>query len=168
MDPHIEIIKGVHPGVILARELKKRSLAKGRFALSIGEFPQTIGAIIGGKRRMNTPLSLKIEAALGLEEGYFMILQTFYDIKMEKAKERATPNLSRLRKALFWDTDIQTINWHKCREAVINRVFERGNSEEQEEITRFYSPQLIEEVLAKRHRAPAQPHLHQATHEATL
>lgn len=87
MIPNIDIIKGVHPGVILGRELEKRSLARGRFALSIEEFPQTLGAIINGKRRINPNISLKIEKALNIEEGYFMILQVYYDIKIEKMKQ---------------------------------------------------------------------------------
>lgn len=149
MIANIEIIKGIHPGIILGRELAKRSLPKGRFALSINEFPQTIGSIIKGKRRMNTALSLKIEEALGIEEGYFMILQTYYDIKQEREKSRKTPNLSLLRKILFWDTNIETIDWQKYREAVIRRVFERGNNEEKAEITRFYTQSIIDKVLSK-------------------
>ncbi|MFI3296809.1 MAG: plasmid maintenance system antidote protein [bacterium] len=149
MNPNIEVIKGIHPGIILDRELTKRSISKNRFALSINEFPQTLGAIIKGKRKMNTALSLKIEEALGFEEGYFMILQTYYDIKIEKKKLCTTPNISLLRKVLFWDTDISTIDWHKYREAVIKRVFERGNDEEKAEITRFYNKQVVDEVLSK-------------------
>lgn len=147
MIPNIEIIKGIHPGVILGRELTKRSLPKGRFAISINEFPQTLGAIIKGKRKMNTALSLKIEEALGIEEGYFMILQIYYDIKKEREKSRKTPDISLLRKVLFWDTDIATIDWQKYREAVICRVFERGNDEEKAEMIRFYSKQIVDDVL---------------------
>ena len=60
----LEIIKGVHPGKFLERELKKHIINNRQFALSIGEHPQTIGAIINGKRRMNIALSLKIEEKL--------------------------------------------------------------------------------------------------------
>lgn len=67
-----------------------------------------------------------------------MTLQVFYDIKCEKQKQRKTPDLSKLRPALFWDTDINTIDWQTYKDAVIKRVFERGNIEEQEEIRRFY------------------------------
>ncbi len=35
---------------------------------------------------MNPALSLKIEQALGLEEGYFMVLQAYSDIAQEKKK----------------------------------------------------------------------------------
>lgn len=148
MTPNIEIIKGIHPGVILNRELKKRSLAKGRFALSINEFPQTLGAIILGKRRMNPALSLKIEQALGFEEGYFMVLQAYHDIKKEKEKRATSPDISKFRKALFWETAIESIEWEKYKEAIIQRVFERGNSEEQQETLRFYGQGEVEKVLA--------------------
>lgn len=36
---------------------------------------------------MNTSPALKIEEALGLEEGYFMILQVYYNIEQEKKDE---------------------------------------------------------------------------------
>lgn len=147
MTPDISIIKGVHPGLILERELKKRDLRKGRFALSVNEFPQTIGAIIKGKRRMNAALSLKIEEALGFEEGFFMVLQAYYDIKEEKLSHRSTPDLTKLRKVLFWDTDMGKIDWYSYRKSVIKRVFERGNEEEKAEITRFYGETVIHEVL---------------------
>lgn len=51
----LEIVKGIHPGFMLERELKKRKLSKGQFALSIREYPQTLSAIMKGKRSMNTP-----------------------------------------------------------------------------------------------------------------
>lgn len=147
MTPDISIIKGIHPGLILERELKKRDLRKGRFALSVNEFPQTIGAIIKGKRRMNAALSLKIEQVLGFEEGFFMVLQAYYDIKEEKLSHRSTPDLTKLRKVLFWDTDMEKIDWQSYRKSVIKRVFERGNEEEKAEITRFYGENVIHEVL---------------------
>ncbi|HMQ63166.1 MAG TPA: hypothetical protein PKE06_20955 [Flavilitoribacter sp.] len=148
MDQLIKIIKGIHPGFMLERELKRRKLRKGPFALSIHEFPQTLSAITKGKRNMNTALALKIEKALGLEEGYFMILQVYYDIEREKQKQNTThPDFSKLRPALFWETKMKTIDWTKQKKAVIERVFERGNDIEKEEITRFYGMKTIAEIL---------------------
>ena len=69
MKSTIEIVKGVHPGKIIERELLKRKTNKRQFALSINEHPQTLGSIIKGHRKMNTDLSLKIEDALGFDEG---------------------------------------------------------------------------------------------------
>ena len=78
MFKQLSVIKGIHPGFMLERELKKRGLRKGAFALSLQEFPQTLVSITKGKRRMNISLALKIEKALGLEEGFLMTLQVFY------------------------------------------------------------------------------------------
>jgi plasmid maintenance system antidote protein VapI len=148
MDATLDIIKGVHPGIILERELKKRKLRKGPFALSIHEFPQTLGSITKGKRKMNTSLALKIEQALHIEEGYFMILQVYYDIEEEKRKQTSKhPDLSKLRSVLFWDTKMENINWAKQKKTVIKRVFERGNDIEKKEITLFYGKNIIDEVL---------------------
>lgn len=153
---HLAILKGIHPGIILERELKKRGISKGPFALSIYEFPQTLSAITKGKRNMNTPLALKIEQALGLEEGYLMTLQVFYEIAEEKRRQHSIhhPNLSRLRKVLFWDTDVDKIDWIRQKRAVIERVFERGNEQEKQEITLFYGQETINQILLEKNKLP--------------
>jgi hypothetical protein len=74
---------------------------------------------------LNTALALKIEERLGLEEGTLALLQTYFDINEEKQKRGgSTPNLSLIRKSLFWDTDITMIDWDKHYKAVIRRIFE--------------------------------------------
>jgi len=147
--------KGIHPGIVLKRELERRSLKQRPFALSINEHPQTLNAITKGKRNLNTSLALKIEEELNLEEGSLAILQTYYDIRKEKEKQvQKTPDLSKLRKALFWDTDFNKINWQEKDKAVIKRVFERGNEMEKEEITRFYGKDKVEAALSQDTRKP--------------
>lgn len=150
MSNTISIIKGVHPGFILERELKKMKIAKGRFAISLDEYPQTLVSITKGKRNMNTALALKIEKALGMEEGYLMILQTYYEIEQEKKKQNTKhPDLSKIRKILFWDTSFGKIDWEKHKRSIIKRVFERGNEEEKKEIKKFYGQELIDAVMKK-------------------
>lgn len=148
MEKQFEKYKGIHPGIILERELKKRSLRQRPFALSIAEHPQSFNAIVKGKRSLNTALALKIEKGLDLDEGTFVMLQAYYDIQKEKEKQsRFTPNLTIVRKSLFWDTDISRIDWEKQAKAVIERVFERGNDDEKEEMVRFYGQTKIQSVL---------------------
>jgi plasmid maintenance system antidote protein VapI len=136
----IQHIKGIHPGFFLAYELKKREIAKSRFAISINEYPQTLVSITKGKRRMNAELALKIEENLHLEEGFLMILQVYHDIEKIKSQNTTAekPDLSKFRPALFWDTTFDKIDWGKHKKAVIERVNERGNEEEKAEIRRFY------------------------------
>lgn len=144
----VEKYKGIHPGAVLERELKKRKLAKRPFALSIAVHPQSLNAITKGKRGMNTVLAMKIEEALDLEEGTLMTLQVYYDIKVEKQKRSSSkrPELANIRTILFWDTDFSKINWEKHDKYVIQRVFERGNQDEKNEILKFYGEEKIKEI----------------------
>ncbi len=149
MKNKVDILKGIHPGIILDRELNKRKISKRQFALSIEEHYQTIWSITKGRRNMNLPLSLKIEHALKMPEGFLMTLQVHHSIKALKNAEQSniSPNLSLIRKALFWDTDIQKINWQQQKRAVIKRIFERGNDQEKSEITRFYGKDTVSKIL---------------------
>jgi addiction module HigA family antidote len=152
MLPEITKIKGVHPGAVLSRELKSRGLESKQFALSIGEYPQTINAINKGRRGINPLLSIKLGKALGTDDEYFMLLQVYYEIEKEKKelalKNQSKPDLSKLRKALFWDTDIDRIDWEKEKKAVVGRVFERGNETEIKEIISFYGKAAVEKQLS--------------------
>lgn len=146
----LSILKGIHPGIVLEKKLREKQLKKGPFALTIHEYPQTITAITKGKRNMNLPLALKLERALGLDEGYFMLLQLYYDIKQEKLKEnQPKPSMKKFRKVIFWDTDIDRIDWQRQYRSVIRRVFERGNQEEKNEIIRFYGALKVDQVIGK-------------------
>lgn len=148
MKNELSIIKGIHPGLFLDRELKQRHLHKGPFAISLKEYPQTLVSITKGKRRMNINLALKLEEALGIEEGFLMTLQVFYDIKEIKKKlHKAHPDFTKLRRVLFWDTKMVNIDWEKQRNAIIKRVFERGNEIEKEEIVRFYGQENVNDIL---------------------
>lgn len=151
MNTEIEIVKGLHPGFYLERKIKEQHLKKGHLALAVNEYPQTITTITKGKRDMNTSLALKLEKALGLEEGTLMILQVYYEIAQTKKKQLTqTPNLQKLRPVIFWDTDMKSIDWNRQYKAVIRRVFERGNEREKSEIARFYGKARIDEVLNKK------------------
>lgn len=75
-----------------AAGIKEQHLKKGHLALAVNEYPQTITTITKGKRDMNTALALKLEKALGLEEGTLMILQVFYDIEQIKKKNKILIN----------------------------------------------------------------------------
>src|SRR5690554_5751085 len=84
MENELDILKGIHPGFFLANELRKRKLSKGQLALRIGEYPQVIGDITHGKRRLSPRIALKLDNAIGKEEGFFLLLQAWHDIYEEK------------------------------------------------------------------------------------
>ena len=146
MKSRIDIIKGVHPGKLIERELKKENLTQRTLADETGIPYQTINAIISGKRNLTTEQALKIDHSLKYEEGFLAILQTYYNIEQYKAKSLADQykGAPSIRKSLFWDTDFDEINWGKYKKAVIQRVLERGNADEINEIKRLYSLSITE------------------------
>lgn len=143
----LEQLKGLHPGPFLERELKKRGIVQGKFALKIGEYPQTLNSILKGKRKMNVALSLKIEKELELPEGFLMTLQVYHEIREERLANQRKPDLSKFSRSLFWDTDINTIDWERYKRAVIERVFKIGDEEEKQEIEKYYGTDEIAKVL---------------------
>ena len=147
MKTKLDILKGVHPGKIIERELQKRNISKRQFALSVDEYPQTLGSIIKGNRNMNVDLSLKIEDKLGFEEGFLMTLQVFYDIKLSKKDLNYKPDLSKFRKGIFWDTTYEKIDWRLMKKSIIKRIFSYGNELEQEEIRNFYGKNEVDNIL---------------------
>ena len=149
MNSNLNILKGLHPGLVIERELKKRKLRKNSFALKLQEYPQTLTAITKGRRGITTSLALKIEKTLGFEEGFLMMLQVYFDIEVEKKKQiQNKPNLKLIRPVLFWDTKFENIDWIKQKKVVVKRVFERGNEDEKNEIKRFYGEATVNEILA--------------------
>lgn len=149
MNSNLNILKGLHPGLVIERELKKRKLRKNSFALELNEYPQTLSAITKGRRGITTSLALKIEKTLGFDEGFLMMLQVYFDIEVEKKKQiQNKPNLKLIRPVLFWDTKFENIDWIKQKKVVVKRVFERGNEDEKNEIKRFYGEATVNEILA--------------------
>jgi len=90
MLPKISKIKGVFPGAVLSRELKKRGLESKKFALSLREYPQTINAINKGRRGINPSLSIKLGEKLGVDAEYFMLLQACYEVEKKKQELSTT------------------------------------------------------------------------------
>ncbi|MCM1170048.1 MAG: HigA family addiction module antitoxin [Bacteroides sp.] len=140
MKRFITTYRGIHPGKIIGRDLQKRHLSQRAFARSIGEHNQTLNAVITGRRALTLEMSLKIEQAFNYEEGSLLVLQTFYDIAAYKNREasRSISGVPDIRRSLFWDTDFDTLDWGRYRQAVLARVAERGNEQEKQEIARFY------------------------------
>ena len=148
MFPKIAKIKGIHPGLILHREIKRNNIKSTQLATSIGEHKQTISAIIHQKRGINPALSIKLGDFFDIEEDYFMMLQAGYEVKSKlTANSKRTPNLNHFRKVLFWDTSFDQIDWNKNKRAIIKRVLERGNDKEINEIIKFYGKRTVSRIV---------------------
>jgi len=146
----IELIKGIHPGKLIERDLKKRGITKRTLAVKTGVKYQTIDEVIAGKCNLTNDQAMKIESFMGYDKGFLSQLQTYHDIKQNQnqTNSRMPPQTApHIRRIVFWDTDMDKIDWKRNKIAVISRVLERGNKKEIDEITRDY--QLKESDLMK-------------------
>ena len=64
------------------------------------------------------------------------------------------PDLTKFSKTLFWDTTFDRIDFTAHSRYVINRVFERGNEEEIQEVIRFYGIETIKNEIRLDRKSP--------------
>ena len=143
-------MSAVPAGAILKHILKKENLSQKEIADKSAIYPQRINDLIKGKRKFTPDLSCRLEKALGIPiSGFFCTIQTNHDIYryQDEQERKITPDLSKLHKALFWDTLIEKINWIRSASYVIQRAFEYGNEIEIEEIIRFYGYEKVINAL---------------------
>ncbi|MDR2971069.1 MAG: helix-turn-helix transcriptional regulator [Bacteroidales bacterium] len=143
-------MSAVPAGAILKHILKKENLSQKEIAEKSAIYPQRINDLIKGKRKFTPELSSRLEKALDIPIlGFFCKIQTNYDIYcyQDEQERKITPDLSKLHKALFWDTLIEKINWIRSANYVVQRAFEYGNKMEIEEIIKFYGYKKVAEAL---------------------
>jgi antitoxin HigA-1 len=79
------LLPNPHPGEILAEEfLKPMDLSQTRLARAISVPPRRINEIMFVKRAVNT--DLRLARYFGMSEGFFLGLQTDYDL-MQRRRE---------------------------------------------------------------------------------
>lgn len=118
MRSEIDILKGTHPGAIIGGDLRYRKISQKAFADTIGVKPQALNAVITGRRNLTTEMALKIEQALGYEEGFLLTLQAFYEIAEYKNRmaDASVSGVPVIRRMLFWDVDFDKIQWGRSKE----------------------------------------------------
>lgn len=137
-------------GDILRRILTKKKISQKQLAERSGILPQRINDYVMNKRRFTVESSMKIEDVLNIDiPGFFYLVQSKHDVyKLQQSKaNNFTPDLSKIRRNLFWDIDMFSLNWIECKRSVVQRCFEYGNDEEIKEIISFYGKNDVREIL---------------------
>ena len=130
--------------------MHKRSIELAEMTSILDEDALRLNTVVNGTENMDLLLSRKLGNYLEVSSDYFMKLQEPYYLKKLYIKHpQKKPNLDILRRVLFWDTDIDSINWEDYKGSVIMRVFQRGNFSEKKEIVRFYGSRNVREFLNK-------------------
>jgi addiction module HigA family antidote len=80
-----ELIHNPHPGEILMEEfLKPMTLSQTALARAIGVPPRRINEIVLGKRAITADTDLRLARYFGMSEGFFIGLQTDYELMERK------------------------------------------------------------------------------------
>ncbi|HEX9510338.1 MAG TPA: HigA family addiction module antitoxin [Puia sp.] len=77
----------LHPGEVLQDELEARDIKKSLFAEQLGMKAGHFSELLHGKRHVSAATALKLEKLLGISAEYWMRVQVYYDLFMERHKE---------------------------------------------------------------------------------
>ena len=138
-------------GAVLNRIMTKEGISQSQLAERSGIVRQRICDYLANRRRITVEASLNLERALHIGiSGFFYRIQANHDIYICMQEQARTyhPDLDRYRRALFWDTDMEKLDWDNNRHWVIRRTFEYGNEEEILETVRFYGKENVRNILS--------------------
>ena len=86
----------IHPGEILLEEfLKPMNLSQYRLAKDIHVPPRRINEIVKGKRAITTDTALRLSRFFGTSEGFWLGLQSDYDL--ENTREALRAEMDRIK-----------------------------------------------------------------------
>lgn len=131
--------KGIPIGTIIKRDLKKRGISQIELSRSIGISYKTLNRIINNHRAIETAYAIKIERILNYEPSFLINLQN-YIIQRDKDQKSIIlyGTAPAIRKCVFWDIDMNKLDWRKNKTFIINRVSQYGNPSEKSAINKFY------------------------------
>ena len=75
-----KIMKPIHPGRILKREIQARGISANKLALSLGIPSGRITQIINAKRGISAETALRLSHYFGNSSRFWMNLQTRYEL----------------------------------------------------------------------------------------
>jgi antitoxin HigA-1 len=77
----------LHPGDILIDELEARNIKKTEFAQQLDMKPGHFSELLHGKRHVSAATALKLEKLLGIGAEYWLRVQVYYDLFVERSKQ---------------------------------------------------------------------------------
>ena len=131
--------------------MTKEGISQSQLAERSGIVRQRICDYLANRRRITVEASLNLEKALCIGiKGFFYRIQANHDIYtcLKEQTMNNRPNIGYYRKAVFWDTEIEKLDWDKNRQWINRRVFEYGGEDEILETIRFYGKDVVKEVLS--------------------
>lgn len=95
---NLEPFEPSHPGVVLKEELECRNILQKRFSEQTGIPYTALNEVLHGKRAITPEYALLIEAALGIESGFWLRMQMEYDLIVAKRSPQFLEKLKKVSK----------------------------------------------------------------------
>ena len=95
---NLEPYEPTHPGEVLKEEIECRGISQKELSRKTGIPYTTLNEVLNGKRAITTEYALLIEAALGIESGFWLKMQMDYDMIMAKRDKTFAQRLASVRK----------------------------------------------------------------------
>jgi antitoxin HigA-1 len=77
----------LHPGEVVLEELEARGIRKNIFAEQLGMKSSHFSELLHGKRHVGAATALKLENLLGISAEYWMRIQVYHDLFIERQKQ---------------------------------------------------------------------------------
>jgi len=86
-----------HPGEVLKEEIEYRGISQRKLAGQMGVAYSVINEILNCKRPVTTEYALLFEAALGIEAGLFIRMQSDYNLQTIRQNKSWSERLANIR-----------------------------------------------------------------------
>ena len=95
---NLDPLQPTHPGEVLKEEIECRGISQKELSRQTGIAYTTLNEMLNGKRAITTEYALLIEAALGIESGFWLRMQMDYDVQTAKHDKTFRARLENVRK----------------------------------------------------------------------
>ena len=94
---NLEPAHPTHPGLFIKNELVERGISQKQLADKLGISPSLLSELLNGKRALNAPTALLVEAALGLPAAPLLSLQSDYNMLVAMSDRNFMQRLKAIR-----------------------------------------------------------------------
>lgn len=95
---NLEPFMPTHPGEVLKEEIECRGISQKELSRQTGIPYTALNEVLNGKRAITTEYALLIEAALGIESGFWLRMQMDYNVQTAKRNKSFAKRLENIRK----------------------------------------------------------------------
>ncbi len=95
---NLDPFEPTHPGEVLKEEIEYRGISQKKFAEQIGIPYKNLNDILNCRRPITANTALLVEAALGIESGFWLRMQMDYNLQTAKRNKTFAQRLADIRK----------------------------------------------------------------------